>query len=214
MRHDTATVSVAQIIMGYSLTPRGSTSKPFTNTFYYRRTATVLGVDKASLAASFESVIGSVFIAAANADVINPFVKIRWMNNRTDPGLQIAMTGPGAIAGERLPQDTTIVFLLGTNKRGARYKSRKFIGGASEADTTGDVLTGTGLGRWVSFRDAMLLPLTDTPGNNWIPVTLQGVKEGTNLKVDPCILFTEDATTCVMNKNVSDLNTRHVSRAV
>lgn len=214
MLHNTATISVVQIVMDYNVVARGSNNRRMTNTFYYRRTATVLGLDKASLATSFESVVGSTFIAAANVDVTTPKVKIRWLNSRTDPSVEVAMTGPGAIAGERLPLDTTVVMLLGTNKRGARYKSRKFFGGANEADTTGDVLTGAGLGRWQSLRDGLLLPLSDTPGNAWIPVTLQGKKEGTDLKVDPCILYTEDVTTCVLNLNVSDLDKRHVTRAV
>jgi len=214
MLHNTLDVSVAQIIMDYNVIARGSNSRRMSNTFYYRRTAIVLGVDKASLGASFESVVGSVFLAAANEDVTTPKTKIRWLNVRTDPTVERAMTGPGAIAGQRLPLDTTVVMNIGTNKRLPRYKSRKFFGGGNEADTTGDVLTGAGLGRWQSLRDALLLPLSDTPGNVWIPVTLQGALEGTRLKVNPCILYTEDVTTCVLNLNVSDLDRRHVVRAI
>lgn len=209
----TSTVNdVAQLIMKCTVGAGGSNTKDFYTTFYYRNVSPGVDATKASLKASFMTQFYAAFLAAVNSSWASAELRVRFMNNRTDPTLAIAMAGTGAITTDALPKHNTVVVNLGGAIRGQQYRSRRFFAPANEVDTTLDVLV-AGLTRWQAVRDACLLPLTDQLSRSWVPTMLiMGKKTApvSNLKVQPCIITTEDITTAVLDIQVSSMKKRRV----
>jgi hypothetical protein len=183
----------------------GSTATKSLNVFYYRLTTLAGAIDKTSLAASFRTNVIVPYLAAANARYKPNSVTIRNVTDATDMPATVTQAGNGAVATDSEPSDDAVVILMLSAIRGRMCRGMKHFGGTSEADTTGDILTGAGLAAWALVRDGMKTNCTDANGNVYTPFVLS--RSWSSLKA-PVKIFGVNVTTCTLLKNIGTMRKR------
>ena len=200
--------SIAEIIAKGTLQSAGSNSKNVFNVFHYRLGVLTAPATKAALETVFQSGVMDVVLDAANARYHQSETTVRWIDDATDAPTSFSETGVGQIATDSLPTDVCVSMLLRTGKRGRNYRGAKRFAGASEADTTGDVLTGTGLTNWQAVQTAIFATLTDGLGNLWFPSVLSASLS--TLATNPTTVVANDVTQVLLNKNIGTMRGRRV----
>lgn len=201
--------SIAEVIMKGVYAAAGSSSKNIASVFHYRLGLIAAPPTKTALEAKFQLVVGAAFIAAANVRYTQQSTSVRWIDDATDPAVDFAESGPGAIATDSLPVDECVSMLFRTGLRGKSYRGAKRFVGANEIDTTGDVLTGAGLARWQTLQTACFTTLVDALGNNWVPSVL--ARSLSILDSNPTNVVANDVTQVLLNKNTGVMRRRRVT---
>jgi hypothetical protein len=159
----------AEIIVFGTNDAAGSNATPCQNVFHYRRNSIVNPISKPNLNTVFQANVLTPILAASNARYKPNNVTIRMINDPLDAPQAFAAGGAGAIGTDSEPSDDAVYMLLRTAVRGRSFFGSKHFGGTSEVDTTGDILTGAGLARWVVVKTAIGNNLVDASPNTWTP---------------------------------------------
>lgn len=205
-------VTVAQLILKATLAAAGGSSKSIALTFTYRRIATTVDPTKAALAAAFLAGPYAAMLAAFNARWTSGSANIRWLNDALDPTVAVSLAGAGAIATDSAPSYCAVYMLMQTGVRGRRYRGSKHFPAVSEADTTGDVLTGAGLTRWQAVQTALLAPLVDATPNTWNPCVVS--YSLSQLRTNPTTVASSDVTAIVLDLTLGTMRRRKSSTVV
>lgn len=199
----------AEIVVRGTQAAAGSSVTPSINVFHYRRLATAIPMTKLALKNAFWTAVGVPLLAAANVRYTPNVLSVRMVNDATDPYADFSQAGVGAQPGDSEPSDDAVYVYLKTAVRMPGGKGGKHFGGTSEADTTGDILTGAGLGRWQAVRDALKLVLTDATGNQWQPFILSRKPiGGSQLKTNPTTIVGYDVIDALLDLNVGTMRRR------
>lgn len=201
--------SIAEVIAKGTLASAGSNTKNVANVFHFRLAFLTAPATKTALQTAFNTAIMVPFLAAANARYTQSETTVRWIDDATDAPESFANAGVGAIATDSLPTDVCVSMLLRTAKRGRYYRGAKRFAGASEADTTGDILTGAGLARWQTLQTAVGANIVDALVNTWVPSVLS--VSNSVLATNPTTVVANDVTACLLNKNVGTMRGRRVA---
>lgn len=186
----------------------GGESKQFANVYHYRRTTTTVEASKSEIADEFDAAVVPVIVAALNARANISQITVRCVNDATDATYSKSVNHDGAIAGESLPSYVVGTIRLNTAVRGRSGRGRKHFGPLSEADTTGDIITGAALTRMQTLRDALDNPFTDATGNIFVPCVVS--RHLSQLTANPTTVAANDVNACVLNTTVSTLRRRKV----
>jgi len=197
---------VVEAIVNGSAAAAGSNAKRDGNNFYYRCSNVVGVVSKAAFYTIFNTTVVAVMIAAKNARYSVNNVDVRRLDLPGDAFLRTANAGVGAIATDSEPTVDAVVVKLVSLMRGKVGRGFKHFGSTSEVDTTGDVLTGAGLARWQTVRDALKVVLVDANGNSWTPIIASRYLAVWDF-VPPTIRGS-DVTNSVLNLTVSTMRRR------
>lgn len=200
-------LSYAEIVIKGLQTAAGSNSRPCFNVFCYKRSNLALTMTEAHVWAAFWTLVGVPLLAAANIRYTPSLGNVRFIDDPTRMGIDITQAGTGAIATDSQPQQNTVVSVLRTNYRGSAGRGKKCFGGVSEADTTGDVLTGGGLTRWQAVNTALAANFTDADGNVWTPQILS--RKWSNLQQTPAaLIWANPVVSATLDTNISNLRRR------
>lgn len=185
----------------------GAGVKPAQNIFTYRRLSTGPAINKSSLNTIFQTDVMAALLLAMNVRYTPSNLTIRNLDDFNDNETTFTVAGVGAIATDSLATDSCVSLLLRTAKRGRNYRGAKHFSPASEADTTDDILTGTGLANWQAVRDIIASDLTDSDGNVWRPTVVSR-----NLSVFTLLplasVAAEDVTEVLLNLNIGTMRRR------
>lgn len=197
---------VCEVLVPARQAAAGSNDAPSINVFHFRRT-TVSGVySNLAIGTAFVASIGAAVLAASNARYTPQLVNVRNVDDATDPYQPTVFAGVGAIATDALPSDDAIVHILQSSVRGKNYQGRKHYGTGNESDTTGDVLVGAGLARWVAVKTAHLAGFTDANGNVWVGCVLSRVLS--QLRRNPTTVISSDITAIKVVLNIGTMRRR------
>ncbi len=203
---------VLEVVLKGTVAAGGSNQTPCGNVFYYRRSLIAAGINKTSFKTIFASTVIAPLLAATHQDYSPNSVVIRNIQDATDPAIEIAVAGAGAIATDREPSEDSIVMRLKTSFRGKPFRGFKMFGGSNEVDTIQDILTGAGLGRWQAVRDVLDDVLTDADGNMWTPFIFSRYKS--DLSKNPVTVRGTDIQSCTLNKRVSRMTKRRAASVI
>lgn len=204
-------VLTAEIVLKGVLAAGGSNAKNCANVFHYRRTGTSVDPVKASLWTIFNSTIVQELLDLLNVDVGSVSGQIRWVDDAEDTYSDHTPTpnAAGQVTGERYPSVVCVSCLFRTAKRGRNYRGAKRFFGISEADGVDDVLSGTPLTNWTTFKALLDDPLTDSDGNVWNPCVLS--RSLSQLTANPTTVVRNDITAVLLNKNLGRMDRRRVA---
>jgi len=147
--------------------------------FRYRRGNGALPIAKPVIAAAVAAKLKGPWLALLNEDYTLDSVDVRIMEDPSDDwykGTGAGFTGPGLIAGDRLPPQDVAFLLLKTGFRGKHYRGAKFISPMSESDTTdatADLWNAACLARLATLAAAIDDSVVDADGNTWSPIVAQ-----------------------------------------
>lgn len=203
-------IRVARVSFRGVLLADGSDQKNIANVFHYRRLSVSADPFKGPLATAFNTAVLQVYLNACNVDVAQAKICVRWIDDAEDsesefiPGANTA----GQVAGERLPSKSAVRMLFRTSLRGRHWRGAKSFCGVTEADTTGEILTGAPLALWILLRNACAAQLTDATTNVWAPCVYSKILsiEETN----PTTIRTADLSEVLLNKTIGSMNRRRV----
>lgn len=195
-----------EIVVRGTLAAAGSGITPAVSIFHYTRRTVAVNASKANLNTAFQAGPLAALLAAANARYTPNVVSIRCIDDATDVYQDFTAAGAGAIATDSLPSNETVTMLMRTGLRGRNYKGSKHFAGASEADTTGDVLTGAGLVRWQAVQSALAAALVDASPNTWDLMVFS--RKLSQVKTNPTIVIVNQATQVLLNLNIGRMKTR------
>jgi len=182
----------------------GSSVTPAGNRFFYRRTGGPAAVLTA-LVTAFRTAVVVPHIAAANQRYAVNRIDCRKVNTPSDPGIQVADPGVGAVAADGQPSDDCVVVNLKTGIRGKSGRGFKHFAGVNEADTTLDVLV-AGLAAWQAVRDGCKAALADANGTTYVPFILS--PSWSQIITDPVTIMGANVTDAKVNKVVRSLRKR------
>jgi hypothetical protein len=185
----------------------GGRAIPQRNTFYYRRTATTFLSNKTQLNTIFVTTVLTPLIAALNSRYVTNLNLIRCINDATDAYAQFTPALTGAITTDSYDSRSSVYMQLRSGFRGRAFNGSKHFSPLSEIDTTGDVLTGTGLTRWQAVATALGATMTDAGGNIWVPCILSGPPIS-QIETNPTTVFTWDVASVALNKAVGQMRRR------
>jgi hypothetical protein len=183
----------------------GSTVTPALNRFYYRQTGGPAAVLSA-LTTAFAAGPLAALAAAANVRWAANNLKVRLVNDPLSAALQTPSAVVGAIATDPQPSENDVVVNVYSGARGRSGRGFKHYPGVNEADTTADVLTGAGLGRWQAVRDATKNTLTDANGTIYTPFLLS--PSWSNITKAPTAIYGVNVTAAKLNIRVATMKRR------
>jgi len=162
-----------------TISPEGSQTYAVQTHFRYRRNTGVPLFDKQDIAFKFETLLVTQFAALLNHTYALDFIRVRCMEDPTDPFLDVVPAGApvvGAIAGDRMPPDNVSFFLKRTAYRGKHYRGGMWLSPMSESDSTAgtaDLWNAACLVRLNALAAKMDDNFIDAAGNVWTPVIVQ-----------------------------------------
>lgn len=186
----------------------GGRQIPQKNSFQYRRTATVFPLLKSQVETAFQANIVAPLAAALNIRWTQVSNAVRIMNDAQDAFYVVPETSPGAIPTDSYDSRSAIYMQLISGSRGRPYNGSKHFSPLSEADTTGDVLTGAGLTRFQTLATAILAGFTDAGGNVWVPVIVSGAPKNQILENPTSLTAVWDVVGVRLNKAVGSMKKR------
>lgn len=197
---------VFQIVVRGSQAAAGSGIAPAINVFNYRRTTFVGLVVKANLSTIFQTTVLVPLLAASNVRYTPNLVSIRCLNDAEDPFEDFVAAGAGAIATDSEPSDDAVYVYLKTAVRMPGGKGGKHFAGTSEVDTTGDILVGAGLARWVTVRNACAAAMADATPTNWVPTIFRPTLS--QVRVNPTNVIYADVASALLDLNIGTMRRR------
>lgn len=197
---------IAEVVVRGTQAAAGSSVTPSINVFHYRRNAVAVPMSKAALNTVFQANILVPILAAANVRYTPNTVSIRMLNDAEDAYADFAAAGAGAIATDSEPSDDAVFIYLKSGLRGKSYQGGKHFGGTSEVDTTGDILTGAGLARWQTVRNALTPNLVDATPNAWTPCIFS--RTLSQFRLNPTNIVTADVVTALLDLNIGTMRRR------
>lgn len=198
-----------QVLVSGTIAAKGAGIRRTFNTLHFRRTTPGVASDKAAFITAFVANIGNLFDAALNLTWTHDSDSCRFLEDATDPFLDVANGGVGAITGDRMPPDNTAYILLRTNLRGPRYRGSLHLSPFSESDTdaaTADLFNAAAQGRIQAIGDSLLAPFADASGNNWVPTIVS--RYNSNFAVVPAVIGFADIATAIARKSIGRLKRR------
>lgn len=202
-----ANIQHVQIVVLGTAATGGSNVTPSINVFNYRRLTVVNPFTKIAVSNIFQANVLAPILLAMNVRYTPGNLTVRILNDFNDAPTVFAAAGVGAIATDSLPSDDAVYFLFQTALRGRSYRGSKHFGPASEVDTTNDLLTGAGLGRWNVVKAALLANMVDANGNTWTPVVLSRKLSQLNL-LPIANVVSNDVTNVLLDLNVGTMRKR------
>lgn len=193
------------VVRGHFVETDG-TVKQLRNVFCYNRQNIVNPNTKASINTAFIATVVGPMMAALNQEYFMDGVSIRSLDDATDPYQDFVNVTNGAILSDAAPTDTAVYLLIRTAKRGRSYKGSKHFGPLSEVDTTQNVLTGAGLARWRTVRDAVGLSFTADTSNIWQATIVS--RKLSQLAVNPTNVVWTAALVPILNLTVGTMRKR------
>jgi len=201
-----------ELVLKAQMTAAGSNSRPSFNVFTFRRLTNTNPFVKANVKAAFVTAIAVPIVAAINARWVSYAISIRSLDDALDAYADIAYVATGAIATDSHPTEAAVKMGLQTGLRSRNYLGSKHFTPLSEADTTGDVLTGTGLTNWQAVQAAILAGFTDSDGNQWTPTVVS--RTLSQLKTNPTTVDYADVTAVTLNTTIGTMRRRRVRSVV
>lgn len=194
----------------------GATAKTIQSVFQFRRTATVLAVDKTQIDSAFQTAYIVPLGALQNAAYLQSQNSVRFLNDATDPPTITAHNVAGGVIGARSQDYDAVTYQYTTGYRGKSGRGSKHFAPLSEADALGDVLTGASLANWIAFKAVLLAGFTDGAGNIWVPCVVSKGAEPpkSQLKVNPTTVFSNDVLSIKLNKTLGTMRRRKVRTVI
>lgn len=207
-----------EIVMKAVMQANGGGSRNIANVFHYRKSVTGSAFNKANIESQFQTIVGAKVLLAANQDYVQAGTSVRLIDDLTDPPVTFTETGVGAIATDRMPDYNTVVVQLKTGLKGKSGRGSKHFAGVAEAQTTGDILTGTGPTVWGAVRDACAAVLNDSDGNTWVPIINSHRPPAVWFQppgpVVTAVVVSNDITSAVLNLSLGIMKRRKVRTVV
>lgn len=204
-------IVVAEITLVASMVAAGGRVVPVHNVFHYARNSTVNPVGKTQLSTAFQAALVVPLALALNVRWEQSKNVIRWIDDAQDVPLDVAAAAVGAIATDSYDSRSAVFMLMKTNLRGRSYRGSKHFAPLSEADTTGDVLTGAGLARWQTAQAAVDAVLVDALGNTWVPCVFS--RTLSQIIVNPTFVVYTQVQQTLLNKAVGQMKRRNAGSA-
>lgn len=197
-----------EVVIRGTIGAAGAGVTPAVTTLHYTRRTVAVNASKSAFNTAFAAGPLAALLAAANVRYTPNVVSLRFLEDANDVFQDFTVAGAGAIATDSLPSDQSIFTLFRTNLRGKSYKGGAHWALPSEIDTTGDVLTGAGLGRWQALQTALAAAIVDATPNTW---DLQVVsRKLCQLRTNPTTVVTNQVTQVLLDINIGRMKTRKV----
>jgi len=180
---------------------------PIVNVFHYFRGVTAATFNKTNINTIFGTTVVAPWLLACSDRYLLDEIKIRFLDDATDPYQDFTGPGAGAIAGDTLPSYNTVFMYYKPFLRLRIARGNKKFAGIPEAHTTGDVLTGAGLALWQTLETALLAPMVDADFNRWDP-TVVSKKAPAQYTVNPTTIVQNVCMDVKLNKRVGRLKRR------
>lgn len=198
--------TVAEVVTLATQAAGGSSITPSINVFHFKRQTTINVLSKVALKNIFVANIITPLLAAINIRYTLSNITIRWIDDATDAPAYFANAAVGAIGADSLPSDDAVFFYYKTGLRGRNFRGGKHFSPASEADTTQDILTGAGLGRWQTLQTALAASLTDANGNIWNPCVFS--RDLSEIDINPTRVEANIVTQVLLDLNIGTMRRR------
>lgn len=201
-----------EIVLAGVAAGKGSDPVNTFNVFQFRRTSSAPALSKTAIITAFTTAVGNVIAAAMNESWAMAYITARFMEDITDAPTQVIITTAGAITGDRLSCQNTVVVTLKTALRGRRYRGRKTFSPISESDTTAataDLINAAAITRFSAVGAAIVAGFTDAQGNVWVPCVC--TKFGRDLTVTPAVIPSNDVVDYLLNKRIGRFRNRQVA---
>jgi len=195
------------------MTSSGGRQVPVRNVFYYARSAPLAPLPLyTDIISAFDALVGTPLYAALNARYTGEFFLCRCIDDPTDQYVEVVNASVGLIATDSYDSRSAVYIQLVSGYRGRSWNGSKHFAPLSEADTTGDILTGAGLTRWEAVRDALKATFTAT-GQVFRPVIFS--RKNSDLTIMPqALVNTADVKNALLNKNIGDMRRRKAGRVI
>lgn len=164
-----------EIIADGTILSEGAGVKNWNSVFHYKRTSGSPVLSKLAVALAFEAKVAASLQAALNHTWTCETVRVRCLEDITDPFLDHTIPAGGwigGVAGDRLPPDNTAFMLLKTDLRGRSYRAPKYWSPMSESDTTAgtaDLWNAAAMTRLTALATAISTTFTDSNTNVFSP---------------------------------------------
>jgi hypothetical protein len=201
----------AELILKGNMSAQGSNTINVVNVFHYARTAGTGAPDKASLATSFQTIVLPSILAVLNNSLTYTDISVRWFDDVEDPFLDVTISKPGGVSGDRMAPQNAVFILLRTGKRGKSFKGGHHFGPLSESDTTApasDVLNAAALSNWTNVELNLKANLSDSGSNTWTPFIFSRRKS--QFKTNPTNIVGATVAQALINKRIGRMRHREV----
>jgi len=199
-------LGIVEIVVRGFMAAGGSSVTPAINVWHFRRTVLSSTLSKTQINTAFQAAIVAAHLAAANVRYTPSNLTIRFIEDAVDFPNLFSVAGVGAVATAGSPSDDAIVLYLQSGLRGRAYRGFKHMAGCNEIDTTEDVLTGAGLARWVTLKNAVAAGFTDAGGNIWVPSIVS--PSLSTMRENPTTVVANDAITVSLDTVVGTMRRR------
>lgn len=140
---------------------------PIVNVYHYKRQSGLLPASKASFRTKFLTEVLDNLKVCLSANYITDRIRIRWLDDATDPYTDAALSKDGTVPGDSLPAWVAAMVDIKTGIRGPTKRARKFYGPIAESHAEKNSLNATATALWATFCTKLLGPFTDADGEEW-----------------------------------------------
>lgn len=204
--------NVCEIVSHGLVASGGSNSRFSISTWNFRRTAIVNPVNESNIEAAFQAAIGIPLTNVLNNRYVQTSTACRIINDATRLGSLTTRAVAGAVAGDSMPMDGTLYFMMNCAIRGKGVRGSKHLFPMSESQTTAgtsDIWNAGALTLFGLLTAAVLTGFTDSDGNVWKPTLVH--RRVSQLKKNPTVVNVDDIVQILINKRVAKMVHRYVS---
>lgn len=181
-------------------------TSPIVNVYHYKRTSGLLTASKTVFRTKFLTEVLDPLKACLSVKYITDRIRIRVLDDATDPYLDAALAKDGTVVGDSHPATSCAMVDLKTGRRGRFARGRKFYGPIAESDTTLNSLTSGALALWATACTAIVGPFTDANGEEWRLVVVD--RKASNLVIPAATVVAYDVTEAAVKPAMTTLKRR------
>jgi hypothetical protein len=188
---DLTQYQMIEIVNRLLVTMTSGPPRSFFNIFHFRNTSNAGAVNMQNIVDAFATNFTTAILPTMNARAAQADAVARPLDDPSSLGATsvIGAGNPGGVATDSYDMASAVSIDLLTDGRGRSFRGRKHFAPLSEADTTGDELTGGGLTAWQAVAGYMASPWTIFDGISTV-VTLTVLSRQLSVLSGPSIAFT------------------------
>lgn len=202
----TPTVVIEVIQYGHMISLSGETVQ-ILNRFDYGLITAIAPPNKTNFGNAWSAAIAAPFRAAISIAYVSDKATVRFVNDATDPPLDIAGLGNGLVTGDAIPSNAAAYYKINTAKKGKQYRGSKHLSPLADAHVEDDELNATGLAVFATLKTALTASITDSDTNVWRLMVLSSKPPGQYL-VNPVVINGEVMTSLNTRKTIGTMRHR------
>lgn len=202
----TPTVVIEYVQYGHLVSASGETVQ-VVNRFDFGLSTAIAAANKSHFATALQTALVTAWGGCLSVEYVSDKGTVRFVNDATDPPLDVAGLGSGSITGECVPSNAAGYLKINTAKKGKQYRGAKHLSPLAEAHSDADELTAAGLAAFATLKTILAGNITDSDTNIWRLCILSQKPPGQYL-VNPVVINAEFMTTINVRKNIGTMRHR------